>query len=191
MTRRSLLLIALPAFCAEGLPFVGRWRSVTTTKGGIGAVYEFDGKGVTNYSSCAIGEIGYRQEGGQLSIEGKAVGMGFHPDGRLQLNYGQNVLEDYTRFGEMVEAANPLLGEWRGTRVMAGKRLPTLYQFQKNGRVQFVIKIRSYQGRCVMSGAGWRLALPSLPARSIRYEAGNDQLVIRVDGGDEHLFRRL
>lgn len=191
MTRRNLLLIALPAIGADGLPFAGRWRSVTTTQGGIGAVYEFAGNGAASYSSCAIGELGYRQEGSQLSIDGKAVGMGWHPDGRLQLNYGQNMLEDFTRFGDVVDSANPLLGEWRGSRVMAGKRLPTIYQFQKDGRIQFVVKIRSYQGRCVSSGAGWRLALPSLPVRSIRHEAASDQLVIQVAGGDAHPFRRF
>lgn len=188
MTRRSLLLAAAPALLPGATALTGRWRSVTTTKGGIGAVYDFQAGGRATYSSCALVEMPYQLEGDQLNIGGQPVGVGWHPDGRLQLNFGQNHLEDYTRRGE-ASSANRLQGEWKGSRVMNGQRVPVTLQFRPGGQALLVMQLREYQGTYRATADGWTLALASLPAR--RISAADDQLIIQVVNGDPHPFRRF
>ncbi len=134
MHRRSLLLLVVPALL-RGVPLLmGRWRTVTTTQGGIGALYEFDSGGKATYSSAAIVEMDYRLDQNQLTLGGQSVGIGFHPDGGLQLNYGKNQIEDFTRQGKGADATNPILGEWKGSRMMENRRLPVTLQFHGGGR---------------------------------------------------------
>ena len=45
---------------------IGRWRSVETSKGGIGAVYHFHADGTVDFSPGAIVDMPYRVEGDQV-----------------------------------------------------------------------------------------------------------------------------
>jgi hypothetical protein len=168
----------------------GRWRSVTTTRGGIGAVYDFRATGVAAYSSAAIVDMDYQASPGQISMGGQAVGMGWHPDGRLQFNYGGNNVEDYTRQGKVVDPATPLLGEWKGTRLMAGRPVPVLLQFHPANRALLVMYLKTQTGRYQSSGDAWVITLPSLPARSVT-PAAEGQITITANGGDPHQFARF
>jgi len=190
MNRRRLLLLAAPALLRGEAPIVGRWRSVTTTKGGIGAVYDFRANGSVAYSSAAIVESEYGLDGQVLTLGGQRVGIGWHPDGRLQFNFGQDVIEDFSRKGEVVDAANPLLGEWAGSRLMAGKKIPVSMKFEAGNRALMVLFLKTELGR-YQGGAGtWTITLPSLPALQIRSGAGGT-LTITAKGGDPHEFARL
>ena len=190
MNRRELMLLAIPSFLSGASPIVGRWRSVTTTKGGIGAVYDFRANGSVAYSSAALVDLEYSLEGQVLTVGGQRVGIGWHTDGRLQLNFGQNAIEDYSRKGEVVDAAQPLLGEWAGHRFMAGRQIPVTMLFRAGGRSLTVLYLKTTMGR-YQGGAGpWTLTLPALPSR--RVVAGADgSLTIRVSGGDDHQFVRF
>ncbi len=189
MKRRELMLLTLPAILDGAEPIVGRWRSVTTTKGGIGAVYDFRANGSVAYSSAALVDLEYGLEGQVLTIGGQRVGIGWHADGRLQLNFGQDVIEDFSRKGEIVDAAQPLLGEWAGRRVMAGRKIPVSMQFRAGNRALMVLFLKTVLGR-YQGGAGpWTLTLPSLPPR--RVVAGTGGLTIAAAGGDVHEFVRL
>ncbi|MCX6613347.1 MAG: hypothetical protein NTW74_21170 [Acidobacteria bacterium] len=190
MKRRQFLVLPIPALLAGASPIVGRWRSVTTTKGGIGAVYDFRANGSVAYSSTALVESEFSVDGQVLTLGGQRVGIGWHPDGRLQFNFGQNVVEDYSRKGEVVDAANPLLGEWAGSRDMAGRKIPVSMQFRAGNRALMVLFLKTVVGR-YQGGAGpWTMTLPSLPARQA--VAGADgTLTITASGGDPHPFSRL
>lgn len=189
MNRRSLLALALPSFALGATPLTGRWRSVKTTGGGIGAVYDFSPNGSATYSSAAIVEMVYQQEGNQITLGGQPIGIGWHPDGRLQFNYGNNHVEDYTRQGKVVDAANPLLGEWKGNKVMQGQRVPMLLQFRGGNAALLMILFKTQSGHYHASAGSWTLTLPSLPARTITENDG--RLTITAAGGDPHQFTRF
>ena len=189
MRRRSLLLSMFSPLLmgADGLS--GRWRSVTTTKGGIGAVYEFDSRGRATYSSVALVEMDYQLEGAYLKLSGQTIGTGWHPDGRLQLNYGQNVVEDYKRVGAIVDRQAPLIGEWLGTRLMAGRVLPIRYIFQKGSKALFLTFLKTTPGSWQTApGQGFLVRLPGLPDRNALYDSKAERMTITVDGGDPHEF---
>jgi hypothetical protein len=163
---------------------------VETTKGGIGAVYDFRPDGSASYSSAALVEMDYRLAGNLLTLGDQRAGIGWHPDGRLQLNYGGDQLEDFVRQGK-AEAPESLLGEWHGSRVMAGRKLPVTLQFRKDGRALLVIELSTQMGRYNVSEGGWVLTLPTLPRRKVSQDIGVEKIGIQVEGGDRHEFERF
>jgi len=190
MKRRLFLASFLLPFLQGQDTITGRWRSVTTTKGGIGAVYVFKPGGSVRYSSAALVDTPYRREGQTLTLGDQVVGMGWHPDGRLQFNYGQGVLEDYTRVGKQPDQAEPLIGEWQGTRDFSGRALPVRLIFHQDGQAAMHLEIRTLTGRYQpLPKGGWRMQVPGLPSRTIF--ATGDEITIQLDGGDIHTFRRF
>src|SRR3974377_1991113 len=70
---RILLMFAvcLPAIAAQtpaSSSVVGRWRSLATSHGGIGAIFEFHPDGVVDYSPGAVVESDYRIEGDEVVL---------------------------------------------------------------------------------------------------------------------------
>jgi len=161
---------------------------MTTTKGGIGAVYEFFANGRASYTSAALVEGDYRQDGNQLTFAGQGIGFGWHPDGRLQLNFGNSQLEDYLRQGKMADPGNPLLGEFRGSRQMGGASVPVTLQFKDNNRALFAIYLKTVNGRYQATDSGWSMTIASMPERSITRDPASGYLTITAAGGDSHAF---
>jgi len=191
---RRLFLLAASIGLQGASPIRGRWRSVTTTQGGIGGVYEFRADGTAMYRSAALVEMDYRLTGSQLSLGGQAASVGWHDDGRLQINFGNESREDFVRQGAVADAARPLLGEWLGSRTMEGRRLPVTFQFHGNDRALLAVYLRTVTGRYRTAGGAegaWTMTLPSLPARSIHFDAASGQLTIQAAGGDPHAFVRF
>ena len=63
---KSLLLVLANGQSPVNL--TGRWRSVETSQGGIGAVYQFHADGTVDFSPGAIVDMPYRLEGDQLIL---------------------------------------------------------------------------------------------------------------------------
>jgi hypothetical protein len=65
-----LLLAIVPLFAADdaSTKLLGRWRSLETSKGGVGAMFEFRKDGVVDYSPGVVVEMKYRIEGDQLVL---------------------------------------------------------------------------------------------------------------------------
>lgn len=184
MTRRALLLT--PAL-ALGAPLpAGRWRSVTTTRGGIGAVYEFSANGRGLYASAALVKERYTFADNQLSIGASRFGVGWHPDGRMQFNDGAGHLEDFTPAPG--NAPNSLIGEWSTTRVMAGQSIPVLYQFSPSGVAQLILRLRTCPARLLPAGSAWRITVTGLPTRTLNILTPGELITITVPGGDAHQF---
>jgi hypothetical protein len=69
MSKPVLLFFALVLVNAQPpVNLAGRWRSVETSKGGIGAVYQFHADGTIDFSPGAIVDMPYRVEGDQLIL---------------------------------------------------------------------------------------------------------------------------
>src|ERR1700704_881073 len=68
---KPLLLLFVTLVLANAQPpasLTGRWRSVETSQGGIGAVYQFHPDGTVDFSPGAIVDMPYRVEGDQLIL---------------------------------------------------------------------------------------------------------------------------
>src|SRR4051812_1810552 len=62
------LASAQPTGASPGEALIRRWRSVETSKGGIGAVYQFHADGTIDFSPSAIVDMPYRVDGDELIL---------------------------------------------------------------------------------------------------------------------------
>jgi len=166
---------------AEG-KYLGRWRSVETSRGGIGGVFRFDAAGKVRHSLAALVAAAYQLQGSVLTWGGNAAGIGWHPDGRMQLNFGKGVLEDYTRVGAKAEG---IVGEWKGMRQMSGQSVPTTFVFREDGKSLMVVWLKTLVGKL----NGNRAVLAGGKGYFVREEG--EALVIQADGGDPHRYVRI
>jgi hypothetical protein len=131
---------------------IGRWRSVETSKGGIGAVYQFRADGTIDFSPGAIVDMPYRVEGDQLILP-PATTTG--PEMKSTLTWPSNDVlrmstqgqsEEYQRQGK-ADPRDRLLGEWLTSREMDGQRMPVQMFFYPAGKSLLVIRFTTQHGR--------------------------------------------
>ena len=146
------LAIAQPPATTPAANLIGRWRSVETSKGGLGVVYQFNANGSLDYSPGAIVDMTYRVEGDQLILP-PATTTG--PEMKSTLTWPTNDVLRMSMQGQSEEyqrrsAADPhdrLLGEWFTWREMDGQRMPTEMIFYPNGNSLLVIRFTTQKGR--------------------------------------------
>ncbi len=163
----SFVFAPLPG-AQDGTALVGRWRSVETSYGGIGAMYEFRADGTIRFSPGAIVDMPYRLEGDQLILP-PATTDG--PEQKSTIEWrGMDLFRmsadrqdegTYQRQGAPPDLRNPLVGEWLGSRQMEGRKLEMRFIFDASGSCQMLIKFTTQQGR---------------------YSAGEGRLVARING---------
>jgi hypothetical protein len=159
-----ILLATLPLATAQptgsnpAAALVGRWRSLETSQGGIGAVYQFNFDRTIDFSPGAIVDMPYRVERNQLILPPATAGG---PEIRSTLAWPANDVlrmstqgqtEEYRRQG----AADPrdrLLGEWLTSREMNGQRMPVQMFFYPGGKSLLVIRFKTEHGRYSVTNA--------------------------------------
>jgi hypothetical protein len=153
-----VLFAALPLATAQPpatnpvASLIGRWRSVETSKGGIGAVYQFRADGTIDFSPGAIVDMPYRVEGDQLILP-PATTTG--PEMKTTLTWPSNDVlrmstqgqsEEYRRQGK-ADPRDRLIGEWLTSREMDGQKMPTEIFFYPVGKSLLVIRFTTQHGR--------------------------------------------
>jgi hypothetical protein len=144
-----LCLWTSAAFAQESADLVGRWRSVETSKGGIGAMYDFFQDGTVRFSPGAIVPMQYRLEGNRLTtypVDGPSFQVSWTDDAHMRLAAGGGA-EDYVRLGSTPDSANKLLGEWTGKRNMEGHVVAVHWIFRADSTALFMIRFTTTQGR--------------------------------------------
>jgi hypothetical protein len=148
---------------------VGRWRSVETSKGGIGAMYDFNADGSVNFSPGAIVPSQYHVEGDRLTFypsDGMYFTLSWTDDDHMRMAMNGAGSEDYTRLGTRQNrqgdhSQDKLLGEWTTTRDMDANKVLVHWIFgpDSNGLllIRFLKQVGNYtvqNGRLVASFAG-------------------------------------
>jgi hypothetical protein len=162
MSKPLLLLFATLVSANAQAPanLAGRWRSVETSQGGIGAVYQFHADGTVDFSPGAIVDMPYRVEGDQLILP-PATTTG--PETKSKLTVSGDVLRlavedhvsEYHRRGKVQDLRDPLLGEWLGSREMDGRQMIEQMFFYPSGKSLLVILFTTQRG--IYSTTGGRL----------------------------------
>ena len=161
MSKPLLLLFALVLANGQSpVNLTGRWRSVETSQGGIGAVFQFRADGTADFSPGAIVDTPFRVEGDQLILP-PATTSG--PETKAKLNLSGDVLRltvdgrvaEYHRRGTVQNLSSPLLGEWLGSREMDGRRMAEQMFFYPGGKSLLVILFTTQRG--IFSTTGGRL----------------------------------
>jgi hypothetical protein len=208
MITRLAILIAL--YLASGLSqegnsrkLLGKWRSVETSKGGIGATVNFRGGGIFDYSPGAIVGGTYRVEQNRLittyengdpetsmsiqSLTADTLQLGPPSDAPVRQGAG---LLDFRRIGRPNDPNDLLLGAWVTVAIMPGMPSHGYYYFRRDGTETFNIPFRT--DHCTYALAGDRIRL-SIAGRGsvegqVRWEG--DVLVLPWGRG-EAKFKRF
>jgi hypothetical protein len=171
----ALLIVALAAFLFAAevpLKLVGRWRSLETSEGGIGAILEFHADGSVDFSPGAVVEARYRIEGNQLILasDNKAG-----PEQRMTIEFigedkvhfrsvDSNAAEpksmELVRRGARTDPLNLLIGEWNGTRDIGRHEVETRWLFYSTGKSLLLMPFYVDHGHFTVDGANIRFDLP-------------------------------
>jgi hypothetical protein len=186
--RRLVGLLAVTGSLLSQTPaadVVGRWRSVETSKGGIGSIIQLRKGGVVDYSPGAVVEMKYRLEGDELILPPATTHgpelrqkIEFQGLGRLSMATGEGGVMAMTRQGAAPDAANPLLGEWTAPREMNGQHVVCRYIFYPGGKALLLIPFLTKTGRYTIQGTRMKIDIPTLGATEGTYQRSGDFLTL-------------
>ena len=195
MTLRSAIFIALcvtGGLCQEqGATLLGKWRSVETSKGGIGAVVDFHADGTFDYMPGAV-------LGGHYRVDGKQIV--FTPENG-EPEYSQALESllattmrlgtlDFERVGKADASNNLLLGVWKTVRTMPSAPASHGYfYFRNDGRQTFFIPFLTEH--CSYSVAGDRIRLTNRQGSKVGPLRWDGKILTVPWGRGEATFERF
>lgn len=188
-----VMTVALSLYGEQAPPqLLGRWRSVETSRGGIGSMFTFHSDGVVDFSPGAVVEMTYRIEDNELVLPPATTGgaeqrQKFEFTRKNQLRLSEVLL---TRQGAVPDANNLLLGEWLGTREMNGRPLEMRYLFYPAGKCLFLLQFTTSHGRYSIRGSTMRLDLPGHHVAEGKFQIEGDKLTLPGPSGSQDRFRR-
>jgi Family of unknown function (DUF5640) len=192
-----ILLCASPDDASSG-QIVGRWRSLEISKGGIGAIYEFQADGVVDFSPGAVVEMPWRIENGQLVLPSGAVGgsgqkltLKWLGENKVQFVSGNSTGNELTRKGDRSDAANPIIGEWIGTRDMGGRKLEMHWFFYPGGHGLFLLPFETQHGHYTITNRTLHIEMPNTKAQDFKFELKDNALTLfKPEGSGEYRYAR-
>jgi hypothetical protein len=169
-----------------------------TSKGGIGAMYTFHADGVVDFSPGAVVEMRWRVENDQLILASGTAGdpeqkmvIKWLSDDKVQFLSGDAVANELTRAGKRSDTANPLIGEWLGTREMNGHKLEVHWLFSSDSKSLLLMPFVSQHGHYEISKSTLHLDVTGTPATDYKYQVRGDVFTIsKPDGSHESRFER-
>jgi hypothetical protein len=178
---------------------LGRWRSLETSKGGIGAVFEFRSDGTADFSPGAVVEMPWRIESGQLILPPETdrgaerkTNLKWLDDNKLRLENGASVIE-LTRVGNRVDVSNPIVGEWLENRETAGRNLVAHWLVYNGGKLLFVMPFAVQHGSYTISGSALHFSFPTWTPTpgNFRFKLADNVLTLSAPkgGNESHLAR--
>jgi hypothetical protein len=191
MQRLIVLAFAVAQFCAaqNGASLVGRWRSIETSKGGIGAMYQFHADGTVDFSPGAVVEMPYRVESHQLIFPPATTtgpeqksSIALLGDDQLRIT-ADGGAEEYRRQGAVQDPGNRLLGEWLTSRDMNGQRVAVRIFFYPAGRSLLLIPFLTQSGRYTVSNGRLVATFGGQPGLDGSFDVADGVLSINRSGG--------
>jgi hypothetical protein len=154
MILRLALLSALCVFSGfgeqQGSKLLGKWRSVTMSKGGIGALLDFRPGGRFDYIPAAIVPGRYSVEEQRLTMtdsDGEQTVMNIEAISTetLRLGVPKAGSLDLKRVGRPEDPEHLLLGVWVTVQAMEGLPSRGYYYFRSDGTETFTVPFRTDQ----------------------------------------------
>jgi hypothetical protein len=186
-TRLLFLAVFAPLLAAEdpSARVLGRWRSLGTSSGGIGVMFEFRKDNVVDFCSGAAVEATYRIEGDQLILppevkDGPELNqtMEWLGDDKLRLSQGNDLVVELARAGTRPDAKNRALGEWVAQREMAGGKLEVRYFFYPAGKALVLLPFLTQRGSYTLGDGTIRLELPGKDPVEGKFKVEGDALTL-------------
>lgn len=175
---------------------VGRWRSLETTKGGIGQIWEFRSDGTFDFSMGAVVNMPWRIENNQLVLppdtnDGPEVkaNLKWLGDDKLRLETEWSSTE-LKRVGDRPDPDHPMLGEWIENREMGGLNFEAHYLFYARGEVLLVMPFKIEHGSYTISGSMLHLKQGDQTSESNFKLADNFLSISAPKGGEDFRYAR-
>ncbi len=192
-----IVLAVLPLLGATTPPqqLLGRWRSMQTSKGGIGWMLLFRADGTFDLSPGAVVEMPYRTERDEIvfppsTTDGPEERLKLQFTGKDQLRLLGNPGEQLTRKGTAPHPKVPILGEWEGKRDMGGHQVEVHYIFYPNGKCLLLIPFVKKTLKYTIEGRNIRMELPNRAPCSGKFQIKDGVLTIPGSDGKGHDFSR-
>jgi hypothetical protein len=191
------MLVGSTASGQSPAALVGRWRTVETSKGGLGSMMTFQAGAVVEYSPGAIVDMPYRVEGNDVILPPatttgpeQRVPMIWNGTDRLRLGpTGQTGMDLTRQKSALDDSIVPLVGEWAGVQDMGGQKVQVSYLFYPAGRSLLLIRFLTQRGTYSIANGGVRISLPNQPAIDASFTVDGDLLTL-TSGGRRTEYRR-
>jgi hypothetical protein len=159
---------------------IGRWRSMETSKGGIGAMFEFLDDGSFRFSPGAVVEMKYRIEGNQLILPPGTIDGPEQRQTMKWVNMDRLLLESLalSRQGVVQDVKNPILGEWTAPLEMSGVKVEARYLFAPESRALLLMPFVWKKGEYSIKESTIRLQFPGAPPVEGPFHIDGDVLTI-------------
>ena len=175
---------------------VGRWRSLETTKGGIGQIWEFRSDGTFDFSMGADVKMPWRIENNQLILppattdgpEQKCT-LKWQGDDKLRCEAEGGVIE-LVRVDYLSAPGNPIVGEWIGNTEMGGRNFEARYLFYPSGEALLLIPFGIQHGSYTISGSRLHLKQGGQTSESKFKLADNLLIISPQKGGQKFRYAR-
>jgi hypothetical protein len=175
---------------------VGRWRSLETTKGGIGQIWKFGSDGTFDFSVGAVVNMPWRIENNELILPSATIDgpeqkytLKWLGDNRLRWEAEGGVAE-LARVGDRSDPDNPIIGEWIENREMGGRNLEARYLFYARGEVLLLIPMAIEHGSYTISGSTLHLKQGAQTSESGFKLADNLLIISAPKGGQNSRYAR-
>jgi len=193
-----LTLVAVPdTGRAQQDGLTGRWRSTEVSPSGVSAIFEFHPDNRIDSYSAAISEGRYRLVGTDTILfqskngeEKQEVEWDSQDRARIEDEAAGKSVE-LARIGKISESKNPLTGEWSTTREWNGTKYPARVSFFSDGKVLWVVTLRTEHGRYSVQSKSIRLEITGRPALEGSFVLTENRLTLPNPKGGGSSFDRF
>jgi hypothetical protein len=196
----SLVLfgISIAPAAAQQDKLIGRWRSTEVSPAGLSAIFEFYSDYQLDSYSAAISEERYQLVGTDTILlqskngqEKQEVEWDNQDRARIEDEAAGKSIE-LTRLGKTSDVKNPLVGEWLTTREWKGAKYPGRVFFFPDGRVIWIITLRTEHGRYSVQNGDLRLEVFGRPVVKGSFSVMENRLTLpSVKGTGSSSFDRF
>ncbi|MBK5276085.1 MAG: hypothetical protein JJE30_13670 [Desulfuromonadales bacterium] len=182
-----LLMISASGLTAASEPsdIVGKWASVTRTKGGLGARYNFEESGVVSISFGALVDFDYRIEGQSIktTLKGDKEQTDSTPfeirGDKLILNPSDpDKRQEMTRTAVTAANAHPIVGIWSYKHYTGG--MATM-QYTTKGLAQLSVPFDSLSGKYKVKDQVLHIEFDGMSALERKFRLEGDRLLVLPD----------
>jgi hypothetical protein len=192
----GLSLFLAPAWSQDQLS--GRWRSTEVSPAGVSAVFEFHNDHQLDSYSAIVSESKYRLAGTDTIL--LQLDAGREEKQELEWdNQDRARIEDEAvgksieliRIGRIPDRKNPLVGEWSTMREWKGSKYPARALFHSDGKVIWLITLRTEHGRYSTQTSNIRLEIAGRPSVEGVFTLSENRLILPNPKGGGSSFDRF
>ena len=182
---------------AQEVSIVGKWESVTRSRGGIGSTLDFHSDGTVSLTPGAMLDLNYRLDGTRLVMSFTDPGSGEVSENTVNVHIsGDSMMQSDPESGQEIrlvraQAARtdtlPIVGTWSFTHQTGG----TAFQiFTADGNMHLRVPARTDRGTYVISADSLTIIIEGQDPWQVRYAIDGTRLTLySPDESPQHYNR--